>query len=204
VSRGYKPEGRCARCRLYERLCLCASLPRLDTRTRLRLVIHRDEQHKPTNSGLLAVASLSNSEVCVRGVRDGDAPALAFDAATQPLLLFPHADARPLADFARSPRPITLVVPDGTWRQASRVRGRVAGLADVPCVTLPPESAATARLRAQPDDARLPTLLAIARAFGLLEEAAVRAALEEVFAALVERTLRLRGRLGKLRLTSSR
>jgi DTW domain-containing protein YfiP len=194
MSRCQKPDGRCARCRLYARLCLCAELPRLDTRTRLCLVIHRDEQHKPTNSGLLACASLGNSEVFVRGVHGGDAPALAFDAATQPLLLFPHADAQPLADFARAPRPITLVVPDGTWRQASRVRGRVAGLDGVPCVTLPPEPAATARLRAQPDDARLPTLLAIARALGVLEGAAVRAALERLFATLVARTLRLRGR----------
>jgi hypothetical protein len=62
-------------------------------------------------------------------------------------------------------------------------------------VPLPPEPAATARLRAQPDDARLPTLLAIARALGLLEGPAVRAALEQLFALLVERTLRLRGRL---------
>ena len=27
----------------------------------------------------------------------------------------------------------TLIVPDGTWRQAQRVRRRVAGLSDVPC-----------------------------------------------------------------------
>ncbi|HEX6839184.1 MAG TPA: tRNA-uridine aminocarboxypropyltransferase [Polyangia bacterium] len=199
MSRRQKPAGRCARCRLYERLCLCASLPRLDTRTRLCLVIHRDELHKPTNSGLLAVASLRNSELCVRGVHGGDAASLALDATTQPLLLFPHADARPLADWARCPRPITLVVPDGTWRQAARVRGRVAGLAEVPCVTLPPEPTPPSRLRAQPDDARLPTLLAIARALGVLEDAATRAALEQLFAALVDRTLRLRGRLAELR-----
>jgi len=174
----------------------CAPLvPPLVTRTRVVLVIHRDETHKPTNSGLLAARSLVNSDVYVRGVRGADAPALAFDPATQPLLLFPHADARPLAEFARSPRPITLVVPDGTWRQAARVRGRVAGLAGVPCVALPPEPTATARLRAQPDDARLPTLLAIARALGCLEGAPVRTALEALFAALVERTLRLRGSL---------
>jgi len=194
MSRCQKPAGRCARCRLYEHVCLCASLPRLDTRTRLCLVLHRDEQHKPTNSGLLAVASLPNSDVCIRGLHGGDAAAPSFDASTQPLLLFPHADARPLADFAQSPRPITLVVPDGTWRQSSRVRARVAGLAEIPCVTLPSAPSAPPRLRAQPDDARLPTLLAIARALGVLEGDAVRTALEDVFAALVARTLRLRGR----------
>lgn len=192
MTRRAKPDGRCARCRMYERLCLCALVPRLATRTRLVLVIHRDETQKPTNSGLLAAQSLPNSEVYVRGLYGQSAPALAFDAATQPLLLFPHEDALPLGRFAGAPRPITLVVPDGTWRQASRVRQRVAGLAGIPCVTLPP-AAATARLRAQPDDARLPTLVAIARALGILEGPATQAALEGLFAALVARVTRLRG-----------
>jgi len=177
---------------MYERLCLCAMVPRLQTRTRLVLVIHRDETQKPTNSGLLATQSLANSEVCVRGRRGQEAPALVFAAGTQPLLLFPHEDAQPLARFAGSPRPITLVVPDGTWRQASRVRQRVAGLAGIPCVTLPP-AAATARLRAQPDDARLPTLVAIARALGILDGPEAQAALERLFAALVARVMQLRG-----------
>ena len=78
------------------------------------------------------------------------------------------------------------------------MRGRVAGLGDVPCVTLPPSSAATTRLRAQPDDRRLPTLVAIARALGILEGDAVRAALEQLFATLVERTMQLRGRAAEL------
>ncbi len=192
MSRRAKPDGRCDRCRMYVRLCLCATIPRLETRTRLVLVIHRDETNKPTNSGLLAVSSLVNSEVCVRGVQGGEPPALAFDAATQPLLLFPHADAQPLARFAAAARPVTLIVPDGTWRQAARTRHRVPGLADVPCVALPADEP-VARLRAQPHDQRLPTLIAIARALGILEGVEVRVALEQLFAALVERTLRLRG-----------
>ena len=188
-----RSEGRCPRCLLHERACSCARGPRLATRTRVVLVVHRDEIHKPTNSGLLAVASLLNSEAHVRGLRDGEAPALAFDAETQPLLLFPHADAEPIARFTASSRPITLVVPDGTWRQAARVRRRVPGLAALPCVALPAEATASARIRAQPHDERLPTLVAIARALGILEGAAVRDALEDVFAALVERTLDRRG-----------
>lgn len=192
MSRRAKPDGRCGRCRMYERLCLCATIPRLETRTRLVLVIHRDETNKPTNSGLLAVSSLVNSEACVRGLHGGEPPALAFDAATQPLLLFPHADAQPLERFAASPRPVTLIVPDGTWRQAARARHRVPGLAGVPCVALPADEP-VARLRAQPHDQRLPTLIAIARALGILEGAEVRVALEQLFFALVERTLRLRG-----------
>ncbi|HEY2365087.1 MAG TPA: tRNA-uridine aminocarboxypropyltransferase, partial [Polyangiaceae bacterium] len=112
---------------------------------------------------------------------------------TQPVLLFPHEDAVPISRFARSKKPITLVVPDGTWRQASKVRARVPGLGDVPCVRLPPESPSTYRLRVESHEDRLSTIEAVARAMGVFEGAHVRRAIEHVFRAMVERTLWAKG-----------
>ena len=97
------------------------------------------------------------------------------------------------SSFAGSARPITLIVPDGTWRQASKVRQRMPGLADVPCVSLPPDAPTSYRLRAEFHEGRLATLEAIARALGILEGAHVRTALEELFGIMVERTLWMRG-----------
>ncbi len=101
----------------------------------------------------------------------------------------------PLPQFVGSSRPITLFVPDGTWRQASKVRRRVPCLADVPLVSLPQGSATTYRLRHEPRDGGLATMEAIARAFGILEGEAVQQALERVFRIMVERTLWSRGQL---------
>jgi len=199
VSRGDNRGPRCAACRLDERRCLCALLPRLETRTRLVLVLHRDEAHKPTNTGQLAARCIINSEVLVRGRPGEPVPRFCADAATQPLLLFPHDDALPLAAFAASARPVTLIVPDGTWRQAARVSHRLPGLEGVPRVALPPEAPSGYRVRAGAHAERVPTLEAIARAFGVLEGAAVREALERLHRALVERTLAARGTLGTLR-----
>lgn len=193
MSRRDNVEGRCARCRMHELLCVCALIPRLETRTRLVLVIHRFEERKPTNSGRLAALCLPNSEVCVRGVADAPAPRFTCDPERQTLLLYPQPDAIPLTTFAASPRPVTLVVPDGTWRQAGKVRQRMPGLADVPCVSLPPDEPTRYRLRAEFHAGRLATLEAIARALGILEGPAVRAALERLFAVMVDRTLWLRG-----------
>jgi DTW domain-containing protein len=193
MSRRDHPDGRCARCRMYEVLCVCALMPRLETRTRLVLVIHHFEARKPTNSGQLAALCLPNSEVCVRGRADGAAPSFAADPSTQPLFLYPHEGALPIASFAQSPRPITLIVPDGTWRQAGKVRQRMAGLSEVPCVSLPPDAPTRYRLRSEFHDGRLATLEAIARALGILEGPRVRAALEELFRVMVDRTLWLRG-----------
>lgn len=184
---------RCKRCHMHDSLCVCALIPRVETRTRVVLVIHRLEYRKPTNTGRLAIECLPNSEVLVRGEKAQPGAPFVPALDSQPVLLFPHEDAIPLSRFAESPRPVTLVVPDGTWRQASKVRRRLPGLEDLPCVTLPGGEPSTYRLRTEAHAHGLATIEAIARALEILEGPHVRGAIEWVFRAMVERTLWARG-----------
>jgi DTW domain-containing protein len=186
---------RCPRCRLHGSLCVCPLIPRLATRTRLVLVIHRYEDRKPTNTGRIAAECLAGSRVLVRGREARPADRLDVTPGTRPLLLFPYEGARDLRELAASPEPVTLIVPDGTWRQASKVRQRVRGLEDVPCVTLPPGPPSRYRLRLESHADGLATIEAIARAFGILEGSHVEEALLGVFDAMVERTLWARGEI---------
>ena len=90
-------------------------------------------------------------------------------------------------------RPVTLIVPDGTWRQAQRVRRRVTGLAEVPCAFVTRDAPSEYRLRRTPDARRLSTMEAIAEALGLLEGArgpAARELLLNIFQVMVDRSLR--------------
>jgi DTW domain-containing protein YfiP len=92
----------------------------------------------------------------------------------------------------------TMSVTDGTWRQAFKVRNRVAGLSDLPCVSLPHDAPSTYRLRSEAHPHGLATIEAIARAMGILEGERgpeVRLSLERVFRAMVERTLWARGEI---------
>jgi DTW domain-containing protein len=189
MSRRDNRTHRCPRCVMHKTLCVCALVPRLETRTRLVLLIHRAEARKPTNTGRLALACLVNSEVHVRGREGEPSGRLAWEE-TDPMLLFPHEDAIELGAGAGGVqrRPVTLVVPDGNWRQASRMRARVPGLQDIPCVMLPKGPPSTYRLRFEAHDGGLATVEAIARAL-------VRRALERIFDAMVERTLWARGAL---------
>lgn len=195
MSRRHNAHLRCPRCRMHGSLCVCALFPRIETRTRLVLVIHRIEARKPSNTGRLAAECLTNCQVLVRGHASTPSAPLAPDPASQSLLLFPHDDAVPLERFFASSLPVTLIVPDGTWRQASKVRQRVPGFRDVPCVSLPPDEPSIYRLRAEAHDHGLATAEAIARALGILEGPHVRRALEHVFRAMVERTLWSRGEI---------
>ncbi len=181
---------------MHRTLCICALIQPCATRTRVVLLLHQLEQEKPTNTGRLAARCLSNSTI----VEAGSAPAWTVPGADA-LLLFPHPEARPLEDWRGSPRPIVLVVPDGTWRQAKKARRRIAGLDQLPCATLPAAGPSSYRLRhaARPD--RLATIEAIARALGILEGPDVQARLDYIFRVMVDRTLWTNGRISTAAVT---
>jgi DTW domain-containing protein YfiP len=119
----------------------------------------------------------------------------ARDARPQ-LLLFP-AVAAPV--LTRDDGPCDLVVPDGTWRQARKMRPRVAGLAALPCRVLPATTMATTyRLRSERREGGLATLEAIAAALRILDGDRgdeIADAMLGVFRVMVSRTLWLRGQL---------
>jgi DTW domain-containing protein YfiP len=203
MSRRDNPD-RCATCRMHETLCICALVPRLATRTRLALVVHHREARKPTNTGQLAARCLEHSAVAIVGERDrpSELPLIGDDV--EPVVLYPDDDAVPIARYAGAARPVLLIVPDGTWRQASKLRRRVPGLAALPCVTLPEAAATAYRLRAEHRTGGLATFEAIARALGVLEGdagPAIEAAMTAVFRVMVDRTLWLRGALGDREVT---
>jgi DTW domain-containing protein YfiP len=171
------------------------------------LVIHRAEDRKPTNTGRLAATAMPNSEIIVRGRAEEPADSIALSGATRPLFLFPHEDAVPLESVATMPgddRPVTLIVPDGNWRQASKVRNRIPGMRDVPCVSLPAAAPSVYRLRAEAHPFGLATVEAIGRCLRVLEGdrgPEVEEALLHVFRAMVERTLWSRGDFDTERVT---
>jgi DTW domain-containing protein YfiP len=188
-------ERRCADCRLHRSLCLCALVPRLETRTRVVLLVHQLELRKPTNTGRLAARCLAGSTVVVRGGGEPADPSAAWADAVTPLVLFPDAEAEPLERWRDHAHPLTLIVPDGTWRQAARARRRIAGLANIPCASLPPSAPSLYRLRRASRPGWLSTLEAIARALGILEGPEVEAALLHILRVMVDRTLWSNGRL---------
>jgi len=189
---------RCPTCCMHETLCICALVPRLETRTRLQLIVHYREERKPTNTGQLAARCMQRSAISIVGDRERPLELAPVSDREQPVLLFPADDAVPITRFAASELPVVLIVPDGNWRQAHKMRKRIPGLAAVPCVTLPDAGPTDYRLRAEPQAGGLATFEAIARALGILEGdagPAIEAAMMAVFRVMVERTLWLRGAL---------
>lgn len=177
-------------------LCICAAIPRYELETRLVLVMHRREEKKSTATGPLALEALPNSELRVHGYPDRP---LDFsdlnNAGRRTLLLYPGEDAPVLSkDFLDlDHRPITLVVPDGSWRQAAKMGRRLPGLDHAEMVRLPEGARTQWGIRQENHPQGLATFEAIARAFGIIESPAVQSGLEELFRLMVQRTLHTRG-----------
>lgn len=191
---------RCPACMMLQRLCICSDVPRLETLSRLVLVVHHRELKKPTNTGGLAARCLVNSEVHVSGAIGTvvDYDAVAPESATN-LFLFPSEDAVPLTpENARGFKgPIRLIVPDGNWGQAARIRKKLKDSPRIINVSLPEGPVTRYQLRREALDRPegLATLEAIARAMHALEGPQISDALLAIFRTFVDRTLWSRGKL---------
>lgn len=176
--------------------CVCEHIVPLDLETRVVLIMHYKELPKTTATGPMALAALNNSELHVHGLRDQPVELdHLHDTGRRVLVLFPQEGACPLSEAFRNedPRPVTLVVPDGSWRQASRMPKRIAALVRAQPVTLPSGPMTRWGLRRETDPSGLATFEAIARALGYLESAAVQLELEGSFERMVTATCQNRG-----------
>jgi DTW domain-containing protein YfiP len=178
-------------------LCLCPWLTPRTVRTAVRVVVHETELLKSTNSGRLVPLLVGGGELVVYGSGRPALPARMWPEDTRPVVLFPLEGA-PTVDTVvdDDPRPFSLIVLDGTWHQANRLRKRFHHLR-VPFVRLPADASPSLyRLRRGHFGASLSTLEATARALAVLEgDDAVAAHLVDGFRRMQDRTLWLRGAL---------
>jgi tRNA pseudouridine65 synthase len=181
---------------MHEARCMCELIPRLETRTKVVVVMHCREWEKTTATAPLALAALPNSELHIHGARDSRADLSHLSREDRRLLLlYPSEGASPLTSelVSQDPRPVTLIVPDGNWRQAARAARRLPGLAEVERVFLPEGRPTAWGLRQEPKPGGLATIEAIARALGVLESREIEEQLERLLAENVYRTHLTRG-----------
>lgn len=191
-----KAKQRCSVCGASLTLCMCAEVPRLDLRTKITLVIHHRELSRSSNTGLLAHQALVNSEVRIRGEgREALDLSDLLSPGYRSLLFYPTPDALKLDRelVCQDPRPIQLIVPDGTWRQARKIHSRHFELKNIARVKISAPNQASFQLRAQSRPERMATLHAIACALRIIEGDLVAARLMKLYHTRVDRTLRAHG-----------
>lgn len=196
ARRRHKP--RCAGCGLKPEGCACALLPTLALGTRLAVVQHVRELHKPTNTVRLLAKMLPDLPILPFGMREPafDPSPLADDVDWH--VLFPREDAAVFDDAAvASARAgkLGLVLLDGTWHQCTRMSRRVPRICDLPCMALPAGPASIWTVRTQHEAHGMSTFEAALRVLELVEGTERTAAMREAFALVTARMLFLKGRL---------
>jgi DTW domain-containing protein YfiP len=158
----------CLRCLRPERVCFCARLPVLETRTRVVFLQHTRERRMPIGTARMAHLSLPNSELHVGIEFAGDGRIDALCAEPGAFLLFPGPGAKEVT--ALSPGELrTLVVVDGTWPLARKLIRVNPGLQALPRVMFRPERPGNYRIRKEPAAHCLSTVEAVSEVLGRLE-----------------------------------
>jgi len=179
-------------------LCLCRDIPQIELNTKVIIVTTKRELKIPTNTGRLASLALTNSTILIRGVEDQpyDLNEHLPEGETR-LLLYPCPDALLLTPelVNQIAKPINLIVPDGNWRQTSKMRRRDPVMAQIPTVSLPVGDTSRYLVRKETKAEGLATIEGIARALGIIESPAIQQQLEQLLGLMVMRTLTSRGKV---------
>jgi DTW domain-containing protein YfiP len=195
-NRQRKTKDPCPVCFLHRARCICEVIPCLNLKTRVVLIVHAKELKRTTNTGRLAVQALKNSELLVRGQGRERLDLSGLNRADyQSLFLFPDVGSHELTvDLIRSfTKPIQLIVPDGNWRQASKVYGRHPELSAIPRVKTTRPDDSQFHLRRESTREGMSTLQAIGMALSIIEGETASGPLEALYQAKLERTLEGRG-----------
>ena len=164
---------RCLGCRINKILCFCDEIKKHETKTIVSIIMHHREKHLTSNTAKLATMTLTNATIHLRGLPEKPFTLsdLQITNEVMPLYLFPDDDAEYLDDdfFKKYPGPFQLIIPDGTWSQAKKVRRREPGLSEIKCVKLSENVKGEYKLRRGVREDGVCTFEAIAYALEVLE-----------------------------------
>lgn len=180
-------------------LCLCAEMPSLACKTELIVVMHAQEIYKSSNTGRYLPLCLQGASMMLRGLRDG--PPLDYEKVIHPekenLLLCMNENSVELTtEFAASfTKPVRLIVPDGTWSQASRTASQLVKKLPVRPVKLCADGERIYELRSEHDPNGMSTFEAATRALEILEGGSIRSVMDDFFQKMNDRVMFTRGKI---------
>jgi DTW domain-containing protein len=187
---------RCLNCRVNNYFCVCHHLIPIEISARLSLIVHVSELKLTSNTAQFVKKVLpNNTEIFIRGgVEEFFNPEKIVQTPGRALFLFPDENSLELNEEfkASHPGPYHLIVPDGSWTQAKKVKKRERGFDSTPTVRLPSGLKANYRLRQAPREDWVSTLEAVAYALGILEDETIQKHLLAFFSKWVEATLAAR------------
>lgn len=179
----------CWRCRRARILCLCRHVRVVENRVEVLFLQHPNERRMPVNTARLALLSLARARL-IEGVSFQEHPGVheLLERGDKVGLLFPSASAKKLHEAPDALE--TLVVLDGTWREARKMIHLSPVLRELPHYSFVPEKPSNYRIRKEPEEGFISTIEAVVQALRTLERAPERyGELLELFDRMVDRQI---------------
>ena len=172
---------RCSHCQLARSYCICRWLQPFDGDPELDVVLlmHRDEILKPTNTGRLIANAFPQHCKAFEWSRlapPSDLLKILTDPSRQCAVVYPASEQRKvlavdsmsdmtptisqsqrLPEIAKQKTLLTVILLDGTWRQAARMMNHSQWLQSVPVLPLSDVEQAEYKMRKATEDKRLAT-----------------------------------------------
>lgn len=187
---------RCTNCRINNHFCVCSDLMTYKIKSNVSLIVHVSELKLTSNTAQFVEKILpDNAQIFIRGkVNDPFTADPILERTGRPLFLFPDEESQELNEefLAKYPGPYHLIIPDGNWNQAKKVKKREEKFDAVPTVKLPPGLVAEYKLRKAPRPDWVSTYEAAAYALGVLESKASQEHMLTFFRKWVQATMSAR------------
>ena len=189
---------RCHACRLAPRWCVCRALPQATTAIQVDVLMHPQEQCKPSSTGKLIERAVQGArcQLYQRGSHQHGGPSAPSLAALQaPELWILHPLGEPLESIQSvidSSTPLRVLLLDGNWSQAGEMLRTVESMGR--CVRLRAAGPSRYWLRDQREPSHISTAEALLGVFNAVGDTAAEVQFRLHFELHVYASLRARGR----------
>jgi len=190
---------RCPCCSLAPRWCVCEAIQPVRCRIPVHVLIHRQEQVKPSSTGMLVARVVEGATCHVyqrlnRSITPTSLSPQALEADREVWILHPQGEplSASTAGLINQTQLPQILLLDGTWRQAREMLRSVEGMGR--CVRLPEPGPSRYWLREYDAPAHVSTAEALLGVFRLVGDAAAESRLRLHFELHVYASLLARGR----------
>ena len=118
---------KCIHCALLPQYCICSKITPLHCTPKITIIRHYKESFKASNSARIIQLCIKDTALFDYGIKDQPLPDIDLEDS---VLLFPPDSSSVIYDSSLPPKKIIIV--DGTWKQAHKLRKRVEGLQELP------------------------------------------------------------------------
>ncbi|MFA0442536.1 DTW domain-containing protein [Vibrio sp. 10N.286.49.C2] len=163
----------CPQCLKAKRACICQWITSVHCDSELIILQHSSEEKRPLGTAKILQLSLPNTRLFIgeNFTDHNELNSLLSDTSVRTCVLFLSEQSTPISELVKNsdPRPLRIILLDGTWKKAFKMWTLSTNLHALPLVQLPLDLEGDYRIRKAPTSNALSTVEAGYHVLSILE-----------------------------------